>query len=794
MANGVFNSGGLARRSSHVDAGDATLVRAVSAASKPYYDQEQIIHALTTHDGATSSVAWGVNIISYSIATGAVSPGNPEYTYEMDGYQAMTAAMVAAAREAFVLWDELIDVDMMEIADWPEAHITFNYSANTDGMTYTVYGYWLVDNAPRSTYKMADADVWIASGASSTNQDSDFYQGSYGVLTYLHEIGHALGLTHPGPYNGTGSYGLDATHQQDTLQYTVMSYFLAGEDGSGTDHIGTDGWSYGATPLLDDILTAQAIYGADMATRTGDTVYGFNSTAGHDAFDFTVNANPVVAIWDAGGTDRIDASGWDTDQVIDLGAGAFSSIGYMTNNLAIAYGATIEQAVGGGGDDLILGNAAGNLLVGNGGSDTLRGGDGTDNLQGDDGADTLQGGADDDILFGGAGDDRLEGGDGPDILFGGEGADRLDGGNGTDWARFGTATAAVAMSLVAGWNSSGEAVGDVYISIENLMGSDFGDTLTGSYYDNRIEGLGGDDTLTGLSGHDLLVGGDGDDVLDGGYGNDLLRGGEGADVLIGGVGTDWAQYNTATARVALSLITGGIAGEAAGDSFVSVENIRGSDFDDRLLGDNLRNLIMAGADDDIVSGLAGPDVLHGEAGDDQLAGGADGDELWGGAGADTLDGGTGYDWARYDDSPAGVTVDLTLGTGTGGDAEGDTLTAVEFLWGSAYADTLTGDDGVNMIRGGDGDDVIRSGGANDVLEGHGGLDVFVFGTGDDIDRINNFDLTSDLIRFDGAVAGFDDLIIGDYRGDASVAYGPGDVILLTGLDSSLLSADQFEFV
>ena len=565
----------------------------------------------------------------------------------------------------------------------------------------------------------------------------------------------------------------------------MLSYFLAGADGGGTDHIGTNGWSYAATPLLHDILALQTVYGANMTTRTGDTVYGFNSTAGHDAFDFDVNINPVIAIWDAGGIDRIDASGWNTDQVIDLGEGAFSSVGHLTRNVAIAYGATIEQAVGGGGNDLLVGNDADNLLTGN---------DGNDRLEGRDGHDILQGGNGTDLLYGDVGNDTLEGGSGADVLFGGAGADQLDGGADEDWLRFASAASGVTLSLLAGTGTGGDAAGDTYLNIENVSGSELGDDLTGSNFDNKIFGKGGDDTITGLSGHDFLLGGAGDDTIDGGFGNDILRGGEGADLLVGGSGKDWAQYNTAIAGVTLSLATGGTGGEAAGDTFDGIENIRGSDFADDLTGDAARNLILAGAGDDDIDGGAGPDVLYGEAGDDTIDGGADGDELWGGAGADALTGGGAFDWARYDDSSAGVTVDLAAGTGFGGDAEGDTLSVIEFLWGSAFADTLTGDNGVNMIRGGGGDDVIRGGGANDILEGHGGFDIFVFGAGDGIDRIHNFDLIADLIRFNAVVSSFADLAIGDFNGDAAVTYGIGDVVLLTGIDSGLVTAGLFDFV
>ena len=110
------------------EGGGATLVTATSDAAKPVYNNGQIITALTTKDGAAPSVAWPTDIITYSIATGQIDPTDPEYTDEMSGYVAMTPAMEAAAREAFALWDDLIAVDLLELIDWPTAHITFNFS------------------------------------------------------------------------------------------------------------------------------------------------------------------------------------------------------------------------------------------------------------------------------------------------------------------------------------------------------------------------------------------------------------------------------------------------------------------------------------------------------------------------------------------------------------------------------------------------------------------------------------------------------------------------------------------
>src|SRR5262245_46500877 len=154
--------------------------------------------------------------------------------------------------------------------------------------------------------------------------------------------------------------------------------------------------------MLYDIAAVQAIYGADFTTRSGNTVYGFNSNTGLDVYDFTRNTNPILTIWDGGGIDTLDLSGFSGTQRIDLNAGAYSDVGgYMTNNLAIAFGVTIENAVGGAGNDTITGNDADNLLIGGGGDDILLGGNGNDVLRGGMGADVLNGGSGfDQFLFG----------------------------------------------------------------------------------------------------------------------------------------------------------------------------------------------------------------------------------------------------------------------------------------------------------------------------------------------------------------------------------------------------------
>ncbi len=151
------------------------------------------------------------------------------------------------------------------------------------------------------------------------------------------------------------------------------------------------------TPMIYDILVIQGIYGADTTTRAGDTVYGFNSTAGRNVFDFAwltaQHVAPVLTIYDAGGNDTLDLSGFSANQSVDLTDGSMSDVGSLFNgdgtvgaaligNLGIAFGAIIENAIGGSGNDTLRGNAAGNVLSGRAGNDTLHGADGNDVLDG----------------------------------------------------------------------------------------------------------------------------------------------------------------------------------------------------------------------------------------------------------------------------------------------------------------------------------------------------------------------------------------------------------------------------
>jgi serralysin len=164
-----------------------------------------------------------------------------------------------------------------------------------------------------------------------------------------------------------------------------MSYFQAGADMNKNIHQGFSP----QTPLLHDVMAIQAVYGADMTTRTGDTTYGFNATFGNSVWDFAFNTTPIVCIWDAAGNDTLNLGGYNFAQTIDLREGAFSSIMGLELNLSIAHGCKVENAVGGTSADTVIGNALGNVLYGGAGGDALYGLGGNDVLVGGVGADAF---------------------------------------------------------------------------------------------------------------------------------------------------------------------------------------------------------------------------------------------------------------------------------------------------------------------------------------------------------------------------------------------------------------------
>jgi serralysin len=217
----------------------------------------------------------------------------------------------------------------------------------------------------------------------------------------VHEIGHALGLGHGGNYNGWATYGVDNLYQNDHWAYSIMSYFDQADAGFGS-------YRFVMGPSLADIVAMHSMYGANTSFNSGNSVYGRNATAG-SLYDFAnYSTTPAFTIYDTGGSDTLDASGYGVNQTINLNPEAFSSIGGLINNISVARGVAIEGAVGGSGADSMIGHAGNNMLIGNAGADTLNGGTGSD---------SLHGGAGDDMLIADGFEDFLDGGAGNDIVL-----------------------------------------------------------------------------------------------------------------------------------------------------------------------------------------------------------------------------------------------------------------------------------------------------------------------------------------------------------------------------------------
>lgn len=270
------------------------------------------------------------------------------------------------AREALALWTDVTGIIFEEVTGG--AQITFqNTEDGAFARTSTVAGIITSVDVNVST-------DWLANFGTTLD--------SYSFQTYIHEIGHALGLRHPGPYNGDGSYDDDAVFLNDSWATTVMSYFSQTEnsffEGLGFDRLFT------LTPMSGDIVAAQISYGGSTGTRTDNTTYGVGNDSGRAVYGIsdatTNNAGNLLAfvIVDDGGSDTVDYSAFSSDQLINLNQETFSNVGGSTGNMSIARGTVIENAVAGSGNDTLIGNDTGNVLTGGLGDDTIDGGSNVD--------------------------------------------------------------------------------------------------------------------------------------------------------------------------------------------------------------------------------------------------------------------------------------------------------------------------------------------------------------------------------------------------------------------------------
>ena len=429
---------------------------AISEFTMPTYSLDEVAGFLTAGYWNSGGHRWDTrddNIITYNVT-------------------ALTAEGQTLARAAFQTWANVTNLMFEEVTSGGDIPIDDNESGAFAGGTWS--------NGLITSMRVNVSTNWLGSYGTTTD--------SYSFQTYVHEIGHALGLGHGGPYNGSASYGLDNLYGNDVWSYTVMSYFDQAEANFGS-------YRFVMGPSLADIVAVHSFYGANTTFNSDNNIYGRNATAG-SLYDFANYATaPAFTIYDTGGADTLDASGYGANQIINLNAEAFSSIGGLTNNIAIARGVVIEAARGGAGADSILGNG---------------------------GADTLDGGAGNDSLDGGEGNDRLIGGDGADII---------------DYGRF---SSAISFNLAAGTISGSDMGTDTLFGIEGAAGGQGADDFFGDAGNNLFFGNAGADTLIGGAGSDSLFGGAGDDLLISDGLGDHIEAGDGDDVILLG-GTQLAD-------------------------------------------------------------------------------------------------------------------------------------------------------------------------------------------------------------------------------------------------------------
>jgi serralysin len=646
------------------------------------------------------------------------------------GYRGLDATERQYFAKALDAWAEVANIKVTEVADGPDdvgdIRVAFSDSVADSGLTGWAY-------LPNSSARAGD--VWL-------NPDIAFSKdpapGGSAYSAFLHEIGHALGLAHP---FGGGMTVLSG--EEDSNKYTVMAY----DNYEG---------QYAQTPMLYDILAIQYMYGANYDTRADDTIYTFSNTS-----------DTLTTIWDGGGVDTFNASNQTLPVDISLTEGTFSSIGpgrYIgtvgTENVAIAFGVVIENAIGGSGNDTLTGNAVGNFLAGVLGNDSVLG------LEGDD---TLYGGNGDDTLVGGAGDDLINGGDGEDLVVF---SDTL--------AQYAVSFDAGDRAIVGFTGPGGAGDGtDVISGVEwfrfdgqTLGFQDLVDVFTATPPSNHAPDAVDDTTATGEDQSVAI------DVLanDGDADGDPLVV---ASVTQGGFGqvsleTDGTVAYTPNADFHGSdsftyTVSDGEGGTSSGTVTVTVLPVNDAPVaaDDAASTTQGQSVTFSPLDNDAdVDG--DPLQVVGVSG----AGG--GDVVINGDGSVTYTpnpGFSGIDTMRYTvRDPAGgaatatIAVEVAPSEPNGGDTtEENTETA-----------TVSGTDGNDRLSGTASDDVVDGGDGNDILEGRAGNDVVRGSTGND-------KIWGDYKGNNGAPGGDDALYGGDgddsmlgQKGNDTISGGDGD--------------------
>jgi Ca2+-binding RTX toxin-like protein len=466
------------------------------------------------------------------------------------------------------------------------------------------------------------------------------------------------------------------------------------------------------------------------------------------------------------------------------------------------------------GDDLIIGNAENDILDGGDGIDTVSyrrdpsrvivnlatqtatdGFAGTDtllnieNVVGSKFDDEITGDAKVNIVIAGEGKDTVIGGAGDDLLKGESGNDFIDGGTDIDTVSYDNSPKGVVVNIDEA--QSFQAPGGILrqtVFVNSVIPTDVEQKFTiGS--GSAQDGFGTTDTLRNLENiigsgfNDVLIGNSSFNKLEGFAGDDVFISSVSNDFFDGGTDIDTVSYRRDPSAVNVSLeenkATDGFGNT---DQLLNIENVSGSAFSDRIVGDAKDNIIQSGSGDDIVNARAGNDILFGQDGNDQLFGENGDDFLVGGKGADLLNGGDGSDTASYFDAASAVNISLETGEGFLGEANGDRYISIENLEASEFSDLVIGDAGTNILSGLGGDDRLYGQDGDDKLYGGEGKDRLYGGKGNDnLFGQEDNDILYGLIGNDILDGGAgDDQLYGD-EGDDTIRGGAGtDTVFYNG--------------
>lgn len=491
-----------------VGSGTGTFnVTAFTAPTPTVYTNDQIALQLTNG-------YWGGTSHRYNVTAGG------SLTFNVQG---LTADGQNLARQALALWSDVTGITFNEVAGG--GHFLFDDN-QTGAFASSTYSGGITT---ASTINVGTA--WITTYGTGLN--------TYSFQTYVHEIGHAIGLGHGGNYNGSADYSSDSLYLNDSWATTIMSYF----DQQENTYFQAQGFTrqFALTPMVGDGIAVSNLYGTATTTRTGDTTYGFNNTSGRDIYNAALYPTLSYTVYDNGGIDTLDYSGFGQNQRIDLNAEAFSNVGARVGNVSIARGSVIENAIGGSGGDVLIGNAADNQLTGNAGADSLTGGNGNDTLF----ADML-----DTVISGGSGTDKVVFATSGLVAATLSGLEALElvGGVTVSIAAAAFKTGFATNSVLSGTGGLTLTMlsADPSLLIQQLqaaIGSALTITINGSTAVNVVKAAAGISTIyNGGTANDQVRGSNLGDTIIGGDGNDKLYGAGGGDILTGGSGNDQFRY------------------------------------------------------------------------------------------------------------------------------------------------------------------------------------------------------------------------------------------------------------